>query len=326
MVFVEVLKQPAGDTTKNTLYSEYIIPTEDLERAIPAFFKTRSANVHAVIVCSDCRNEPISEEAFLAALRENNSPCIVLPNDVPQKGPCHYYVYSTDKPASVGAAIIHILEQAHFCYGDIDDADSLAGQIAGEEEDNKTDWESIWTQQLARMLSREIETTRKLVLDKKSMHTLFLLLCLPEKHFEVFRKAKFFPSYVEYVVKGVDAGNHEEIERARLRNTASNKKKELDQIGTASTNSIVIAEEMEKIVSRSRKDSNEELARAIAQLAAIIDSFSNKEINNNDNELLSKVRDDLLYSMLIRIILDDHQQYTSGQIKSKTQRPPTTHR
>lgn len=323
MVFVEVLKQPAGDTTKNTLYSEYILPTEDLERAIPAFFKTRSANVHAVIVCSDCRNEPISEEAFLAALRENNSPCIGLPNDVPKKGPCHYYVYSTDKPASVGAAIIHILEQAHFCYGDIDDADSLAGQIAGEEEDNKTDWESIWTQQLARMLSREIKTTRKLVLDKKSMHTLFLLLCLPEKHFEVFRKSKFFPSYVEYVVKGVDAGNHEEIERARLRNTASNKKKELDQIGTASTNSIVIAEEMEEeIASRFGKDGIQDLARRIVQFAAIVDSLSNMEINDNDWSLLSEVRN-LLYSVPSGTTMGDYQQYMSGRVKGKTQRHPT---
>lgn len=324
MVFVDVLKQPAGDTTKNTLCSDYIVPTEELEKAIPVFFKPRSANVHAVIVCSDCGNKPISEEAFVAALSKNNAPCIVLPEDAPKKGPNHYYSYSNDKPDSVGAAIIHILKKAHFCYGDIDDADCLAGQIAGEEEDNKTNWKSIWTQQLARMLSREIKTTRRKVLDKKSMHTLFLLLCLPEMYFEVFRESKFFPSYVEYVVKGVDAGNHEEIERARLRNTVSNKKKELDQVGMTLTNSIVIAEEMEEeIASRFGKDGIEDLAIKIVQFAAIVDSFSNMEIDDNDWSLISEVRD-FLYSVPTGTTMDEYIQYIRGRGKNKTKRHPPT--
>ena len=336
MFFTEVLRQPRGDKTKNTLCREYIMPTGELQQAIPAFFETRPANVHAVIVCSNCINEPISESAFQKALCEKNKNCIALPNVVcpPKKRTTiiaqkahNYYSYSTENHRSVGAAIIDILEKTHFCYGDMDDADSLSGQIAGEEKYNKTDWECIWTQQLARMLSREIKTTIESARGKMRIYpSLFLLLRLPEQCFEIFEKSKFFPSYVEYVVKGVDDGKRKEIERAELEYHESAEKKKLDQTGTASINSTVIAEEMEKIVSRSRKDSNEELARAIAQLAAIIDSFSNKEINNNDNELLSKVRDDLFYSMLIRIILDDHQQYTSGQIKSKTQRPPTTHR
>ena len=331
MVFVEVLKQ-SDSISSNRLGPDSKGPTEDLIKAIPRFFSKRAANIHAVIVCSDCENEPISKEQFQQALSKNNGPCNDLPKRLPfistfirKRKQIQYYVYSAEKLRSVGSAINTILERVHFCYDHKDIADSLACQIIGEEKDN-IDWKDIWTEQLARMLFREVRSMTNSARKASSLNSLFLLLCLPEKYFEVFKYSEFFPSYIEYVVRGVDAGNYEEINRANLRAKIEEKNKILNQSAAAPMNAIITAEKMRNdIVSSFGKDDIQDMEN-INLFAAVVDLISNMKIHDYDSEIRP-----ILLSILYDIIKGDEmnedlqQKKRNRRVLTKSQHPPAPH-
>lgn len=180
----------------------------DLRVAIKSFFDNHEAGIHVAIVCTDNPNEMVNEEDFYAAPScDTWSSVNLMPTDgakPTRKGRVCAHRGSFE---FIGQALADVLKCAKQIIGEhyiSNKTDSLISATIVYEEQGLLSPEGLWSDVFAKS-SSEIMDTNQLKLDHQTVPDIRILLCLPQKHFEVFSNPRcYFPEFLEYVVLGED--------------------------------------------------------------------------------------------------------------------------
>ncbi len=204
-VFFEVLEQDKEDgKSKYQFKCRQIETSTHLEKVIPDFFSTREPGLHVAIICASSDKGVISEQALGEIIKENYQDVrlkFLSEETLSSQEPCG--CIRLPMVDGVGPALQNLEKHIRNCAEGETITDSRAAY-----EIMRYVFQEEWGEELEITWSRLAaeESSKLLIRGRFYTPAIFALLVIPQNHFELFRrKDVYFPSFIEYVVKGQDS-------------------------------------------------------------------------------------------------------------------------
>jgi len=209
-IFVEVLEQDKeNEKNKYRFKNRYVEISDHLEKVIPDFFTIRDPGLHAAIICASGDANVIPEQAFGKIIKENFRDVrlkFLSKETLSSQEPCGCIRFPIADGA--GRALRNLEERIRNCSEEeritniraANEIERYALQEEDQVKDNIVSLEIIWNKWSAQKCSE------LLIRGPFYMPTIFALLVIPQRHFELFKMENvYFPNFIEYVVRGQDS-------------------------------------------------------------------------------------------------------------------------
>ena len=208
-IFVEVLEQNKENEKNKYRFEKRSVEVSDhLEKVIPDFFTTRDPGLHTAIICASGDANVIPEQVFGEIIKENLRDIrlkFLSKETLSSQEPCGCVRLPIADGA--GRALRDLEERIRNCTGEkritniraANEIERYALQEEDQVKDNIVSLEIIWNKWSAQ------KSSELLIREPFYMPTIFALLVIPQRHFELFKRENvYFPDFIEYVVRGQD--------------------------------------------------------------------------------------------------------------------------